>query len=111
MLSLIRRGRVSVLVALVVFLLGLPLVWIKGQSQFTSEAVFQVWPHFQRNLTVEEELRLQSNSQYREFVNHLQQSVLRYDSMERALLQLRRDGLNPCLPPRMRGAASSGCSA
>jgi Mrp family chromosome partitioning ATPase len=99
LLSLIRRGRVSVLVALVVFLLGLPLVWIKGQSQFTSEAVFQVWPHFQRNLTVEEELRLQSNSQYREFVNHLQQSVLRYDSMERALLQLRRDGLNPCLPP------------
>lgn len=97
-MSLIRRGRTSVLVALAVFVLGLPLVWIKGKSQFTSEAVFQVWPHFQKNLTLEEELRLQSNSQYREFVNHLQQSVLRFDSLERALLRLRREGLNPCPP-------------
>lgn len=99
LLALTRHGRWGVLVALLVFVAGLPVVWIKGQSEYRAEAVFQVSPNYQKNLTVDRELELQSNSQYREFVNHLSRSVVRHDVIERAVANLRHEGVNPCLPP------------
>jgi Mrp family chromosome partitioning ATPase len=87
------------MVAIICFVIGLPLVWIKGQSQFQAEAVFQVYPYFQKNLKLDKDMELQSNSQYREFVNHLSRSVLRYDIVEESLRRLKRDKVNPCLPP------------
>lgn len=97
-LSLARHGRTSAVVALLLVLLGLPLVWIKGQSFYVAEAVFQVSPNYQKNLSVDKELEFQSNSQYREFVNHLSRSVLRYDVIERALKRLDLQGVQARLP-------------
>ncbi len=97
-LSLRRHGRTSFWVALAVLLLGLPMIWMKGKSQYMTEAVFQVAPSYQKNLSADKELELQSNSQYREFVNHLSRSLLRYDVLEDALARLRRAGIEPRLP-------------
>lgn len=97
-LSWKRHGRVSSGVALLVVLLGLPIVWIKGASYYIAEAVFQVAPSYQKTLSVDKELELQSNSQYREFVNHLSRSVLRYDVLERALARLEVAGIDPRFP-------------
>lgn len=98
LLSLARRGRLGLLVAMAVFVLGLPMVWIKGQSQYSAEAVFQVWPAFQKTQSVDKDMELQSNSQYREFVNHLSRSVVRYDVLDAALNQLQEEGAKVCLP-------------
>lgn len=98
-LSWKRHGRASALVALLVVLLGLPMVWIKGTSYYIAEAVFQVAPNYQKNLSADKEVEFQSNSQYRQFVNHLSRSVLRYDVLERALARLKVAGIKPCLPP------------
>lgn len=97
-LSWKRHGRASAWVALLLVLLGLPMVWIKGASYYIAEAVFQVAPSYQKTLSADKELELQSNSQYREFVNHLSRSLLRYDVLERALAQLALKGVNPRLP-------------
>lgn len=97
-MSFRHHGRTSAWVALLVVLLGLPMIWIKGKSQYMAEAIFQVSPSYQKNLSTDKELELQSNSQYREFVNHLSRSVLRYDVLENALAQLRRAGIEPRLP-------------
>jgi hypothetical protein len=94
-----RHAGAGLMVAIICFVIGLPLVWIKGQSQFQAEAVFQVYPYFQKNLKLDKDMELQSNSQYREFVNHLSRSVLRYDIVEESLRRLKRDKVNPCLPP------------
>ena len=53
--SLRRHFRLSLSVALLVALAGLPLAWIKGRSQYAAEAVFQVSPNFQKNVSVDKE--------------------------------------------------------
>lgn len=98
LLSLQRHYRVSLVVGLLVFVLGLPVVWIKGQSIYTTEAVFQVSPRYMKNLKTDAEVELQSNQQYREYVNHLSKTVLRYDVLSHALSLLRERGINPKPP-------------
>lgn len=93
-----RHGRMGAIVALLVLLIGAPVVWIKGASYYVAQAVFQVAPTYQKNLSADKELELQSNSQYREFVNHLSRSILRYDVLERALKELAAKGIDPKLP-------------
>ena len=93
-----RYGRIGLIISIVILLMGIPLVWIKGASFYMAEAIFQVAPSYQKNLSADKELELQSNSQYREFVNHLSRSVLRYDVLERALKDLVAKGINPMLP-------------
>ncbi len=97
LLSLRRHYRVGLLLALAVALMGLPLVWIQGRSHYVAEAVFQVSPNFQKNVSADKEHELQSNSQYREFVNHLSRTALRYDVLQRAIERTRAEGANPCL--------------
>jgi len=97
-MSFRHHGRTSAWVALLVVLLGLPMIWVKGKSQYMTEAVFQVSPSYQKNLSADKELELQSNSQYRDFVNHLSRSLLRYDVLENALVLLRSAGIEPRLP-------------
>ncbi len=89
LLSLRRHYRVSAFIWLLVLLAGLPVVWIKGQSYYGVESVFQVSPNYMKTLATDKELELQSNSQYREFVNHLSSTVKRYDVLQRALKKLR----------------------
>ena len=87
--SLRNHYRISIVIWLVVLLAGLPLVWIKGQSYYSAESVFQVSPNYMKTLSTDKEVELQSNSQYREFVNHLSTTVKRYDVVQRALKKLR----------------------
>ena len=89
LLSLRRHYRTSALIWLIVVMVGIPVAWIKGQSYFGVEAVFQVSPNYMKTLATDKEVELQSNSQYREFVNHLSSTVKRYDVLQRALKKLR----------------------
>ncbi|MCF8154924.1 MAG: hypothetical protein K9K35_02875 [Rhodoferax sp.] len=88
-LSLRKHYRISALIWLIVVLAGLPVAWIKGQSYYAAESVFQVAPNYMKTLSTDKEVELQSNSQYREFVNHLSTTVKRYDVLQRALKKLR----------------------
>lgn len=98
LLSLKRHYRISMVLWGLVILLGLPVVFIKGQSTYNTEAVFMVAPRYMKNLQSDAEVELQSNTQYREYVNHLSQSVRRYDVLENALQRLRQKGINPKPP-------------
>lgn len=98
LLSLQRHYRVSIVAWLLVIVLGLPMVWIKGQSIYSAESVFQVSPRYMKNLKSDAEVELQSNQQYREYVNHLSKTVLRYDVLMRALILLREKGIDPKPP-------------
>jgi hypothetical protein len=60
-----------------------PLLGRDRRSKGT-EAVFQVAPSYMKNMEADKELELQSNSQYREFVNHLSTTVTRQDVLARA---------------------------
>lgn len=88
-LSLRKHYRVSVFISLLVLLIGLPVAWVKGQSVYKAESVFQVSPNYMKTLSSDKEVEFQSNSQYREFVNHLSSTVSRYDVIQRALKKLR----------------------
>lgn len=89
LLSLKKHYRISLVIWLVVVLAGLPVAWIKGQSFYAVESVFQVSPNYMKTLATDKEIEFQSNSQYREFVNHLSTTVTRFDVLERALKKLR----------------------
>lgn len=92
LLSLKRHYRVSIALFFLILIAGLPGVWIKGKSVYSAEAIFQVAPRYMKNLESDSEVELQSNSQYREFVNQLQNTVTRYDVLERALAILEEQG-------------------
>jgi Mrp family chromosome partitioning ATPase/capsular polysaccharide biosynthesis protein len=94
LLSLKRHYKVSVVVFFMIVVFGFPVVWNKGISIYSAEAIFQVAPRYMKNLETDAEVELQSNSQYREFVNHLQNTVTRYDVLERALAILNKQGID-----------------
>jgi Mrp family chromosome partitioning ATPase/capsular polysaccharide biosynthesis protein len=94
LLSLRKHYRISALIWLIVVLAGLPVAWIKGQSYYGAESVFQVSPNYMKTLSTDKEVELQSNSQYREFVNHLSTTVKRYDVLQRALEKLREANID-----------------
>ncbi|MCU0753560.1 MAG: hypothetical protein MUE46_00340 [Xanthomonadales bacterium] len=102
LLSLQRHWRLGMVVGLLVFLLGIPVVFIKGQSTYRAEGIFQVAPTYMKNLELDKELEIQSNSQYREYVNHLSQTVIRYDVLEQALDALAAEGIDPKPPALTR---------
>jgi len=90
-LSLRKHHRLSMVAFILVVLLGLPVAWIKGQSYYSAESVFLVAPNYMKNMSADKELEFQSNSQYREFVNNLSNTVIRYDVLQLALKRLRED--------------------
>ncbi len=94
LVSISRHFKAGLLAMLLVIAVGLPVVWIKGQSVYSAEAVFQVAPRYMKNVESDQEVELQSNSQYRQFVNQLQNTVLRYDVIDKALDQLLEQGLD-----------------
>jgi len=75
-------------VAFLTILLGTPVVWIKGQSDYYAESVVQVSPRFAHNLNADVELEFQSNSQFRQFVQHQARTINRYDIVLEALDEL-----------------------
>ena len=96
-LSLRRHWRLALAAALLVLLAGTPIAWIQGRSVYVAEAVFQVAPTFMKNVETDAEVQLQSNSQYREYVNHLSNTVTRQDVLQRAIADLEQRGI------RLRG--------
>lgn len=93
-LSLRKHYRVSIVVWFAVVVIGLPFALWKGKSYYVAESVFQVSPTYMKNVEADSELQLQSNSQYREYVNHLSKTVVRFDVLERALESLRKRGID-----------------
>ena len=86
--SLRAHPRTAIFAAVCTLLLGMPLAWIKGAPRYETEALLQVAPRYMRNLREDQELDFQSNSQYRQFVEHQRQSLLRYDILEQALARM-----------------------
>jgi polysaccharide biosynthesis transport protein len=83
--SLLKHGKLALTVFVLVFLLGIPVAWKKGQPFYQTEATIQVSPRFMRNLKEDQELDFQSNTQYRQFVEHQRRSIGRYDVLRDAL--------------------------
>ncbi len=85
--SLLRHWKLGLLAALIVLIAGIPFAWFKGRPIWRSEGVIYVSPRFQRNLETDPEHELQSNSQYREFVQQQVRTISRFDIAERAMAQ------------------------
>jgi polysaccharide biosynthesis transport protein len=88
LVSLRAHRRLALSVMLLVALVGLPVAWIKGQAIYQSTAVLHVSPRFLSNLQQDQEFELQSNSQYREFVQHQVRTINRYEIVRDALQNL-----------------------
>lgn len=86
--SLIAHRWVALAVLVLVLVAGLPLAYLKGQPQYMADASIQVAPRYMRNLVEDPELQFQSNSQYRQFVEHQRNSIGRYDVLRDALVSL-----------------------
>jgi polysaccharide biosynthesis transport protein len=69
---------------------GLPLSWWLGTPVYSSEAAVYVSPRFLRNLQEDKEQDLQSNSQYREYVQQNVRTINRYDIVADALAGLEK---------------------
>lgn len=96
--SLQAHIRLAVAAAGVVFLLGLPLAWVKGKAEWTASATLRVSPRFAKNLEVDQELELQSNTQYRDFVQQQIRTVNRLDIVGAALKTTGKGAANWKLP-------------
>ena len=86
--SLLAHRGLALAAFLVVLVVGLPMAWKKGTSYYQTEAAIQVAPRYMRNLREDQELDFQSNTQYRQFVEHQRKSLGRYDVLRDALAQL-----------------------
>ena len=94
LVSIRAHRRLALGVMAAVALAGLPLAWLKGKPQYAAEAVIHVSPRFVKNLQEDIEHQLQSNSQYREFVQQQVRTINRYDIVLAALQEVRR-GAHP----------------
>ncbi len=86
--SLRKHRFIAVVSALAVILLGLPVVWFKGKPRYSATAVIYVSPRFVANLHDDKEFELQSNSQYREYVQQNVRTINRYDIVSNAIENL-----------------------
>ncbi len=86
--SLKRHPLLAFMVVLVVSALGVPLAFLKGKPVYAAAAVIYVSPRFQANLQDAKEFELQSNTQYREYVQQQVRTINRYDIVEDALKRL-----------------------
>jgi polysaccharide biosynthesis transport protein len=64
---------------------GLPVAFLKGKPVYYAEAVVYVSPRFIRNLQEDKEFEMQSNTQYREYVQQNVKTVNRFDIVSEAL--------------------------
>lgn len=64
-----------------VLALGAPLAWWKGRASYGTEAAVRVSPTFAKVLQDDEELRLPSYTQYRQFVQQQVRTIQRYETV------------------------------
>lgn len=88
LVSLLAHPRIALIAFLLVTLAGIPVVFIKGKTYYSSTATVQVAPRYMKNLRDDGELSFPSNTQYREFLEQQTKSVLRYDIVQDALRSL-----------------------
>jgi len=67
---------------------GAVIGWFKGTPVYQATAVVYVAPRFANILRESKELELQSNTQYREFIEQQARTINRYDIMLAALVRL-----------------------
>lgn len=82
------HARLGLAFGAVIFVLGIPVAWVKGTAEWSTTAILRVSPRFAKNLEVDQELELQSNTQYRDFVQQQIRSVNRLDVVEATLKEL-----------------------
>jgi polysaccharide biosynthesis transport protein len=86
--SLRTHQRLASSAFLAMLALGLPLAWWLGTPVYSSEAAVYVSPRFLANLQEDKEQDLQSNNQYREYVQQNVRTINRYDIVADALAGL-----------------------
>ena len=82
--SIVSHRLLAIAVGCGVLLVGLPFAWWKGTPKYRAEGALYVSPRFLRNLDGDQEHELQSNSQYREFVQQQVRTVNRFDILQSA---------------------------
>jgi uncharacterized protein involved in exopolysaccharide biosynthesis len=87
--SIWRHRRIALAIMAFIAAAGSPIAWTKGKSIWSAQGVLYVSPRFQNNLETSEEQLLQSNQQYREFMQQQIRTVNRYDIIESVL---KKDG-------------------
>lgn len=83
--SLRSHRKLSLAVVFLILLAGLPAAWILGAPKYATTAVIYVSPRFLANLQSGQEHELQSNSQYREYVQQNVRTINRFDILLDAL--------------------------
>jgi uncharacterized protein involved in exopolysaccharide biosynthesis len=86
--SLRRHKKMGIIAFFVVLALGFPLAFLLGRPTYSTQAVIYISPRFAKNLEDDKELELQSNQQYREFVQQNVRTINRYDIVEETLKRL-----------------------
>ncbi len=86
--SLRAHKRLAGAVFTAMLAVGLPFSWWRGTPVYSSEAAVYVSPRFVANLQQDKEQDLQSNSQYREYVQQNVRTIARYDIVAGALAGL-----------------------
>jgi Mrp family chromosome partitioning ATPase/capsular polysaccharide biosynthesis protein len=89
LVSLRAHPRLALMAWVLVIMAGVPWAWMKGQPKYMSEAVIQVAPRYMKNLREDQEMEFQSNTQYRQFVQHTLRSITRQDVLKAALDSLK----------------------
>jgi polysaccharide biosynthesis transport protein len=72
----------------VVLIAGFVVAWVKGAPKYEARAAIFVSPRFLANLQDDKEFDLQSNSQYREYVQQNVRTINRYDIVLEAIERL-----------------------
>jgi capsular polysaccharide biosynthesis protein len=88
LLSWRRHALKGIAVFVAIVILGIPVILKKGKLVYQAEGVVLVSPRFLKNLEDDKEFDLQSNTQYREFVQQNVRTVDRYDIIEEVVNRL-----------------------
>lgn len=86
--SLRRHRTLAIFTFLAILVLGLVLAYIRGAPTYRATAVIFVSPRFVANLEGDKEFDLQSNSQYRDYVQQNIRTINRFDIVRDALEKL-----------------------
>ena len=89
--SLRAHAGLAILIFAAILLAGFSLALKKGKHSYSTQAVIYISPRFLKNLDDDKEFELQSNSQYREFVQQNVRTIDRYDIVEEAVKRLGKE--------------------
>jgi uncharacterized protein involved in exopolysaccharide biosynthesis/Mrp family chromosome partitioning ATPase len=88
LVSLRDHGRLALVVFVAGFVLAFPIAFLKGAPLYQAEAAVHVAPRYAPNLSTDQELKLDSDTQYRSFVQQQVVTITRYDVVLAALASL-----------------------